>query len=180
MPQTLLALLALAVATLFATQHQRYAVSSHLNTVRGELAVQSTAVAEDVLNMIGSMAFDEATAAADAPPLTSPSQLTGPADFGPGEGQPDDIDDFHGSVADEYKVRTLQRVDPETGQITTSTLHFEVSVAVTYASEIDLETPQTAKSKVKKAVVTVYSKDIGRPDTVRLARSFVCGSKCDW
>lgn len=180
MPQTLLALLALSVATLFATQQQRYVVNSHLNKVRGELAVQSTAVAEDVLNMIGSMAFDEATVDPDAPALTSSSQLTAIADFGSGEGQPNDIDDFHGSIADEYKTRSIQRVDPETGTVVTSTLNFEVDVAISYANEHDLDAPQAAKSKVKKVVVTVYSTDISRPDTVQLARSFVCGSKCDW
>ena len=180
MPQTLLALLALAVATLFATQQQRYAVNSQLNKVRGELAVQSTAVAEDVLNMIGSMAFDEATADQDAAPLTSSYQLTRTDDFGPGEGQPNDIDDFHESIADEYKVRSIQRVDPETGAVTVTPLYFEVDVRITYADEEDLDTSQSAKSKVKKAVVTVYSTDISNPDTVQLARSFVCGSKCDW
>lgn len=180
MPQTLLALLALAVATLFATQQQRYAVNSHLTQMRGELAVQSTAVAEDVLNMIGSMAFDEATVDQDAAPLTLSYQLTNVADFGPGEGQPNDIDDFHESISDEYKVRTIQRVDPETGATVSNTLYFDVDVKVTYADENDLDTPQTAKSKVKKVVVTVFSKDISHPDTVQLARSFVCGSKCDW
>lgn len=162
MPQTILAILALMLATLFAHQQQRGYVRTQMNMVRNELALQGTGVAEEVLGEIGGTAFDEATIDGTA----EEGELTDLSDFGP-EANPD-IDDFHG--------QTLERTRTFRG----NTLRFEVQVEVTYVDEDDLETESLSETKAKRATVTVYSKDIGQPVRIRVSRSYTCRSECNW
>src|SRR5690554_4630403 len=157
MPQTVLAILAMIVATLMGLQQQRGAVHRQMHQIRNELSMQSTAVAEDLIRAIGSKAFDQATAdLGEGQTITSPAALTHPSQFGPYDTPDDDIDDFHGSVGEEYKARAIRVVNTESGEVRDDTLRFAVDVRVSYADEINVESVQTQRSKVKKVTVTVY------------------------
>lgn len=166
MPQTILAILAMVVATLFAHHQQRSYVHTQLNAIRNEVALQGTGVAEDVLGEIGAMAFDRETEKlSSGQKLSSPYELTSP----PFEArQPKAIEDFHD--------QTLNRQRVFRGE----TLHFKVEVEVAYVDAGDMETEQTSQTKAKKATATVYNTDIKQPVKIRVARSYTCGSKCDW
>ncbi len=166
MPQTILAVLALMMATLFAHQQQRSYVRTQVNMVRNELALQGTGVAESVLSEIGSMEFDDATK--DNNKVGSPGDLTPPNELGSEGGQADDIDDFHGQVLQEERA------------FRGDFLKFEVKVQVVYVDEDDMETERTSQTKAKKATVTVRSMDISNPVEIRVSRSYTCGSTCDW
>ena len=181
MPQTMLGLLALALASLLSMQQQQVAVDKQMNRIRSELAVHSTSVAEDLLNVIGTMAFDGNTANPDIPPLTSSLQLTPASQFGAGSGEASAIEDFHQNVGQQFTRREIRRLDAATGQIRTDTLRFAIDARVSYVDERDLATVLTnGQSKAKKVDVKVYSTTVSRPDTIRLSRSYVCATKCAW
>lgn len=166
MPQTILAILAMVVATLFAHQQQRNYLHTQIKAMRNEVALQGTAVAEDVLGEIGAMAYDRETAKlSDGQKLNSPYELTSL----PFEAQdPLAIEDFHDQTLDRQRV------------FRGNTLHFKVEVDVAYVDPVDMETEQTSQTKAKKATATVYNTDIKQPVKIRVSRSYTCGSKCDW
>lgn len=174
MPQTMLALLALIIATLFAVQQQRQALHAQAKVVRNSLALHATGVVEDVLGGVGAVAFDEATTGNNE--ADAAGELTAPGYLGSEGGQPNDIDDFHAMVGiEDYRI--IQRKDPDAGLVT-DTLWFDVAIEVSYA---DAEGhPMTTQTKYKKATAYVYSLDIPYPDTVKLSRLYACGSKCTW
>lgn len=163
MPQTILAVLALMMATTFALQQQRSILHTRAKLIRNEIAVQSTGVAETVLSEIGTRAFDQATAGDSS--LTSPSQLT-PMPF-TGSSVRMAIEDYDGQL--------LQRKRIFRGD----TLHFNVHIEIFYVQD-DQVTPATGQTKNKRAALTVYSTDITRPDTVHMSRAYTCYTKCAW
>jgi hypothetical protein len=168
MGQTILAILALLVATLYSLGEYRGIHKIQVGMMRNEIALMGTGVAVDVLEEMGSMAYDEATVAGR---IYSSSDLTPASNFGPGFDLPNnDIDDWHG--ADIVRDRTTEH----------GTLSFRVVVDVVYAMEDAPEdpAPDGVRTRFKKANVKVYSLDIERPDTIRIARSYACGSRCDW
>lgn len=163
MSQTLLAILALMLATMFAVQQQRHTGFTRLSMIRAEISTQSTGVAVDRLEEIGSMAFDEATVGGTAVSLANltagpPFQLDAPGN---------DIDDFHGVSVDTFRVAGLD------------TLRFRVQSVVAYADPEDVGKVVTGPTSMKKATVKVYSLDIAAPDTITLSQSYACGSWCN-
>ena len=164
MPQTILAILAMAVASLLALQHHRHIAHQQLKLVRTEIALQATGVAEDVLNEVGALAFDQAVV---DEPISNASQLTGGPPFAPDK-QGDDIDDFHQLSEIRHRL------------IGSDSLNFRANVSVTYADHDKVDQPMQGPTKVKKVTVRVYSLDIGSPDTVVVSRPFSCGTRCSW
>jgi hypothetical protein len=92
MPQTALALLALALATLFAFNQREATTRAQLNMIRNEIAVVATGVAAEAFDHISSKPFDGKGA------VVRLTQLTLTSNFGGGGGweEATDIDDFHG------------------------------------------------------------------------------------
>lgn len=165
MSQTMLAILALMLATLFAVQQQRQTAEIRFGMIRSEISTQTTGVAVDRLEEIGSMAFDESVVGDET--LASLASLTaGPPYAADAPGN--DLDDFHAVTVDTFRVAGTQK------------LNFRMTSTVRYASESDFQQEVGGPTKVKKVTVKVYSLDIPNPDTVRLSQSYVCGSRCNW
>ena len=165
MPQTMLSILALMLATMFAVQQQRHTAYTQLSMIRGEISTQSTGVAVDRLEEIGSMAFDEATVGGNS--VASAALLTSGAPFS-ADSPGNDIDDFNGVAVDTFRIAGMD------------TLRFRVQSRVRYANPNDVGQEVGGPTKVKKATVRVYSLDIVAPDTITLSQSYSCGRRCNW
>ena len=168
MPQTLLALGAMMIATLFAFQQQQNVIQTRMQMLRNEVATAATGVAVDRLEEIRIMAYDEATKGEVE--VTSPGALTAVPSFKL-DSPADDIDDFD----DSYVKRFRAYAD--------DTLWYGVESVVRYASEANPEQSLStthAPTKFKKATVRVYSLNVPKTDTIAISQSFACGSKCDW
>ncbi len=171
MPQSLLAILSMILTSMYAyTQHQNV-IATRLNIVENELSLQSTSVAVDLMEEIGSMAFDEATLSEE---IFSPGDLTpiggyyqGSDSTGVEAGGTDDIDDFNGI--------NVSRTRDRSGH----TLSFTAAPVVAYV-ESDGVTPSTIPTKYKKVTVAVANTDFVMADTVYLSQVFSCGKKCNW
>lgn len=167
MPQTILAILALMMASTFVLQQQRSTLHTRAKLIRNEIALQSTGVAESVLSEIGTKAFDQHTEQlGDGETLGSPGELT-PAGAFEGSGVRVAIEDYQG--------QTFTRERAFRGD----TLHFTVEVEITYVQD-DQKTPVSYQTKNKMATVTVYSEDISDPVESRVSSTYNCYSKCAW
>lgn len=168
MPQTTLALLALACATLFSVKRDQEIAEGHRTLVRNEVSMLATSVATDQIETISAKAFDEATFGDRR--TTSSSQLTPTASFGKGNdaGDYNDVDDYHLSI------------DTVARRAGSGTLLFRVSTRVAYAEPNALFTEAAGVTKVKKATAYVESITVPLGSQTVLAQSFVCGSACTW
>lgn len=169
MPQTLLALVAMMTAALFALNQQRGIMQTRMSMVRNEVASAGTGVAVDRLEEIRTMAYDEATKGGDD--VSSASELTSKATFTDDAPPIDDVDDFDGSYVRRYRIWSAD------------TLWFGVRTSIEYAEETSPDTPvadPSTRTKFKKATVTVFSLDVEYVDTMSIAQSFACGSRCAW
>ena len=165
MPQTMLAMLAMALATLVSVHQMRSTARTRMNMIRHEVSSQATAVAVDRLDEIASMDFDENTIGGKL--IANAAGLTvGPPFANDSHGN--DIDDFHGVVLDTFRVAG------------TNKLHFRVRSKVGYADENNPNVVVAGPGKLKRATVEVYSLIIPNPDTIRLSQTFACGSNCTW
>lgn len=165
MPQTMLAILAMALATLVSVNQLRNSARTRMNMIRHEISSQATGVAVDRLDEIASMEFDENTIGGTL--LTSAAELTAGPPFAP-DTPANDIDDFHAVTIDTFRVAGEHK------------LYFRVESAVTYADESNPNVPVAGPTKMKKATVRVYSLTIPNPDTLRISQTFACGSSCTW
>lgn len=169
MPQTLLAIGAVMMATFFSFQQQRSLLETRMQMIRNEVETAATAVAVDRLAEIGAMAYDDATKGDDR--IFSSTSLTARNTFTDDAPPIDDIDDFHGASVSRFRVTTGD------------TLWYGVESSISYANE---NAPDAAivdpaiRTKFKKATVTVYSLNVAQIDTIRISQSFSCGSKCAW
>ncbi len=169
MPQTLLALGAVMVATFFSFQQQRSVLETRMQMIRNEVETAATAVAVDRLAEIGAMAYDDATKGDVR--IFSSAALTSSATFTEDAPPVDDIDDFDGSSVTRHRVSSGD------------TLRYGVETTVEYADENVPDSPildPTVRTKFKKATVKVYSLNVAYVDTIRLSQSYSCGSKCAW
>lgn len=166
MPQTLLALFALACATYYSWTRQRVIMEDQIRLVQNEVEMVAASVAVDRLEEISSKSFDQATVGEVV--LASSSSLTGSSSFGKESGSHNDIDDYHNGAD------TLAR------KAGTSTLSFRVYTTVNYANEASPETSSTTPTKVKTVTATVTSLTVKVPSAITMKRSFTCGAECSW
>ena len=97
MSETMLAMVALMVAVFFAFSQQRSVVQAEQEIASVELEVLANAVGSEVMQLIATQDFDDATIGVDLQTVTL-SDLTLPAQFGDTLSCPavcDDIDDFN-------------------------------------------------------------------------------------
>lgn len=168
MPQTLLAIAAMMVATLFAYQQQQNVIQTRMQMMRNEVETGATGVAVDRLEEIRIMAYDEATKGETK--ISSPGSLTPAPDFKL-DSPADDIDDFDDSYVKRFR------------EYAGDTLWYGVQSVVRYADESNPDDTMPAThppTKFKKATVRVYSLTMAKTDTITISQSFSCGSKCDW
>lgn len=169
MPQTLLAIAAVMVATFFAFQQQRSVIDTRMQMIRNEIATSATGVAVDRLSEIGAMTFDDATKSEAK--IFSSGSLTASGVFTADAPPIDDIDDFHGSTVNRFRV------------FGGDTLWYGVQTSIVYADESNPDiaiVDPNVRTKFKKATVQVYSISVANTDTITLSQSFACGSKCAW
>jgi hypothetical protein len=168
MVQTLMTLMALMTAMLFIFNQQRHAMHAEMTMLRNEVMAQATTVAVDRLEEIGALAFDERTKGEVS--LASTNDLTNAATFTADAPPIDDIDDFDGASVLQFRVAWHD------------TLWFRVETDVAYAQEANpgQAVVGTTRTKFKKATVRVVSLSLALSDTIQLAQSFACGSKCNW
>lgn len=160
MPQTLLSLLALVLASFLSFNQQRLGVRSHQTMVGGELELAATGLASEVIEMIGARSFDERSTpalvhlASGAVPV-SPTAFSAPSAFGTASAcdllRPaltpacDDVDDVHS--ADWRPVA----VDLAHGR----SLDFEVRTQVYYVASTESMDPSPVPTIHKRVVMDV-------------------------
>lgn len=166
MPQTLMALFALACATYYSWTRQRAIVEDQIKLVQNEVEMIAASVAVDRLEEISSKSFDQSTVGDSV--LSSSSGLTASGSFGMEAGDQNDIDDYHNGAD------TLAR------KAGTATLAYRVFTTVTYAQESSPETTSSSPTKVKTVTATVTSLNVKVPSAVTMKRSFTCGAECAW
>jgi len=145
MQQTLLALLALMVVTLFSLTQMQSRLQDQREVFQSEMKEMAIGVATQTLEVVRARAFDENTIGVPKDSITSPSALTSPP-FDTGKhckafGGPDtcdDIDDFHEmkpaivpfqapDFTVDFKVRAKVRyVDASLNPVSTPTFRKEV------------------------------------------------------
>jgi hypothetical protein len=133
MDQTLLALLALIIASVFSFNQERAVMQGRVAMVDAEMEVMASGVALQVMEYVGSKAFDDQTA--DGEKVTEAASLTSFGGFGvagrcdvvapinteyPYQAC-DDLDDFH-----------AMETEPVPFMLKSETLSFDVTVEVHY------------------------------------------------
>ena len=73
MPQSMIAILSMMIASLFAYNQHRNALTMRMEMISQDMELRSSNVAVDLMEEIGSMAFDDATKAGS---ISSASELT--------------------------------------------------------------------------------------------------------
>lgn len=140
MPQTALALFALALATMFSLNQRELTTQAQLNMMRNEVAVVSTGIASQAFDHIGSFPFDGNGEVVRLTQLTVASKFGDVASWEEAR----DVDDFHG----QSKVFT---VPTQHGSYDVT-----VSAQVTYVENVDGEFVRTgARQWLKQVILTL-------------------------
>ena len=171
MPQTMLAVLAMMMFSLFAVQQQEKVYLAQNTMIRQAVSAMLNGAAVERLEEIGSKGYDQAIV--DNETLTSASQLANPdTQFGPGNDHTpeDDIDDFHTAVDTLYRA------------IGADSLGFIVESSVVYASELNPSEAAPSGVRTKYKLVTVTARSLLQYDIpdAQVTRSVSCGSACQW
>ena len=169
MGQTLYAIIAMMVVSLFSLQQQQHALRAQLDMIDNEVATVASAVAVERLEEVGALAFDQATKGGAT--IDSTSELTSKTDFGTGEGkdQPgDDLDDFDGA-----SVVITRDIGGEP-------LRFQVDTTVDYAKANAGDQVTMVAGKFKVVRVEVQVLDLPFESGVSLAQVYSCKSSCRW
>jgi hypothetical protein len=163
MQQTLLALLALMVATLLSLTQMQSRLQDQREVYQSEMKEMAIGVATQTLEVVRARAFDENTIGVPQDSITSPSALTSPPftsgkhckAFG-GSDMCDDVDDFH-----EMKPAIVPFEGPD------FTVDFKVRAKVRYvnASLNPVSTPTFRKEVVFKVQDTGPDPYIKEPIT---------------
>ena len=170
MPQTMLAILAMMLFSMFAVEQQKKVYLAQQAMIRQTVSIMLNGASVERLEEIGSKGYDQTVV--DSETLSSSTDLSSPdTEFGPGNDHTpeDDLDDFHAAVDTVYRA------------IGAHSLGFVIESEVEYASEFDPEQPAAPGTKTKYKLVTVTARSLTLPDLeVRISRSFSCGSACQW
>ena len=186
MPQTLLALLALILASFLTFNQQRLTVRSQTNMVTDELELAAAGVASEALAYIDGRSFDESTTPR-ALALTygsapgSPSAFSSPAAFGALDRGPlpcdfldpwktpecDDVDDLHDTGWTPVTIELADELilNPDTGvpypdSVRTRTLTFEVRTEVYYVDEVKSMAPASGKTRHKRVLMDIRTRHV--------------------
>jgi hypothetical protein len=180
MPQTLLALLALVVASLLIFNQQRLTTQAQTRMVTDEIELAASGLTSDILEFAEARSFDEATTppvinAAQSVPASadrfSAATLFGPADRGaagcdllqPGlTPECDDLDDLGGlaSVPVDVVLANDRRVP------------FTATLTVDYVTDAESMTPSPARTLHKRVSISLRSPFVrrGQSDVLRATR----------
>lgn len=170
MPQTMLAILAMMIFSLFAVNQQERVYVAQKAMIRQTVTVMLNSASVERLEEISSKGYDQATV--DDETISSSAELSSSTSgFGPGTDHTaeDDLDDFHTAIDTLYRA------------VGTDSLGFVVVSEVAYASEANPAELAAAGTKTKYKLVTVTARSLTMPELeVTISRSCSCGSACQW
>lgn len=177
MPQTLLSLLALALASLLTFNQQRLTVRSQQGMVADEVELAAAGLASEILELVGARSFDEATtpekiAAGGGAIPYSPAEFSSAGSFGVAGGcdylvpantpDCDDVDDVGGADWTPVAVRLARG----------RTLDFDVRTDVFYVASTTSMEPAEAPTRHKRVILDVRSPYVttGPAEVLRVTR----------
>ena len=188
MPQTLLALLALVLASLLTFNQQRLTLRSHNNLVEDEVELAAAGLASEIVALIEGRSFDEATTpaaiAADNGRIPdSPSDFSDGSTFGAYDRGPDgcdllrpaltedcdDVDDVAWDEAADGNAWRALDVDLSHGR----TLPFEVRIQVYYVENPDSMDEALSPTRHKRVLIDVRSPYAGDDEGIYRATRVV-------
>ncbi len=168
MPHSLVAVIAMALASLVTFQQHRSVLTQRMIQMRAQVSVEATAAAADRLEQVTAMPFDEVLLKGA---ITSATELTsfvaGAGQLGETSGM-NDVDDFDGSVVEDIRKASGKA------------LRFRTVTHVSYVSELDGVTPVGYMTRLKSVTVEAVSLDIASADTIRVNEVVDCGQLCRW
>lgn len=167
MQQTILALAAVLVFSLYALSRHGADASRERLAITAEVETAAVGIARERLHEITTRSYDEADIGRDGA-RTSTSGLTSPSNFGRDTGESsepsfDDIDDFHG------------RTRPDTVRWNNRDLVFRDSVSIRYVVP-ETAAPSSSATLAKEITVTVTAARagfIGTPEVAARLRRIV-------
>ena len=178
MPQTLLALLALVLASFLMFNQQRLTARSHTNMVNDEVELAATGLASEILEFIGARSFDEESTPyaiyLDGAVPDSPSVFTSSGSFGSTDRgslgcdflapantpECDDLDDVDGLGWTPVEVTLAHE----------RTLGFEVRTQVYYVDDTESMTPASGRTRHKRVVMDIRSDHVAGDEQDGLLR----------
>lgn len=179
MPQTLLALLALALAGLLTFNQQRLTVRSQTNMVTNEIELAAAGLASEAMEFIGARSFDERStperiADADGNVPDSPSAFTNSSSFGT-TGDCDYLQPSDTPACDD--IDDLANRDWTPTEVTLAhgrTLEFDIKTDVYYVDSPSSMTPSATKTRHKRVDMNLRSPYATRGDegVLRVTRVF--------
>lgn len=167
MQQTILALAAILIFSLYALSRHEADASRERFAITAEVETAAVGIARERLHAITVRSFDEADVGRDGA-RTSTSGLTATTSFGPDPGETsesmwDDVDDFHRDAR------------PDTVQWNGRDLVFRDSVSVRYVvpATAATSTSQTLAKEITVVVTAAPSGFIGRPEVAARLRRII-------
>lgn len=183
MPQTLLGLLALALAALMAFSQQRATIQSYEVRLRDEYSVAGAGMTTQIMELVSARSFDQASTPAA---IHAMGRLPNLSDFTSASGfghiappNPDgssglcqllnpestplctDVDDFHGTLWQTVNIPVAS--DRE--------MVFQISITVAYVDDFDPEVFSSVPTRSKLVVIRARTPDrLSLGDIVRLER----------
>lgn len=177
MTQTLLALFGIVLASVLTLHQSQSGIRTERQTEAAEIQALAAEVAMERMARLEAMPFDQAVVGARALSPNSLTSIVGGGFLPSGADVPgDDLDDADGeSVEALYDLR-------ESASGSVGGVRLRTTVAVRYVSEADGETVTSARTRFKRATVTVAptAAGAGVAQPVVLTQLFSCGSHCAW
>lgn len=184
MPQSLLAIAAIAIITFLTLHQKRHAILTQTEKVGIEITTMATQVGVDRLNEMRRLAFDEASKGernasleelSNLLPLSSdPEYLfdSFPERHDAHSSLPDvafdDLDDFDAVT---YIVSKTARLD---------TVQFRIDSVVGYMQDTDSGTASAVPTGLKQVVIRVTALGVRPEASVTLSQLYSCGTRCVW
>ena len=175
MPQTVLALLGIVLASVLMLNQSRSGIWTERQTESAEIQALASEIAMARLAVLETMPYDQAVVGGTASAPNDLTLLVGTTFTPSGADAPgDDLDDANGESAE-----TTHQVRQGDSGGTPGGVRMRTSVGVIYVEESDGVTPSGDRTRFKRATVTVEPVD-GAAEPVVLTQLFSCGSFCTW
>ena len=177
MSQTMFAIVALMIFSLFAVSQQQRLFTAERVMIRNTVGRMANAIAVETLEEAAAKHFDQNTADVT---LTNASQLTLKSNFGRNQDiNNDDLDDW--SSADVHPDSTLE---DRSRFVRGAEVVFTRKAEVRYVERDGFggwrDSPSQNRTKFKEMSVEVYAEGISLADTVRISQVVACGTACNW
>jgi hypothetical protein len=156
MQQTLLALLALMIATMLNFNQMQAQIRTDQQAVRAELHQMALGVAMESMEVVRARAYDEVTNK-DKDEITVPDDFSPPGEFGDGSNGSRKCKAFHdgSDVSECYDIDDFHKMEPATKQfeLPDAQFDFRIEMEVRYVNA-DLD-PVNAKTRWKEVIISV-------------------------